>query len=107
MAQTVTKYLDENNIGTPNTKSWPKPQWKFVSQFEENVGDRNPSNLEELWTIYYQGRMEWKKKSIIMNKTTDYWSKILFTNPSARAGYDTRSIFKRSLAGLNSEFSFS
>ena len=30
-----------------------------------------------------------------------------FTNPSARAGYDTRSIFKRSLAGLNSEFSFS
>ena len=32
---------------------------------------------------------------------------VLFTNPSARAGYDTRSIFKRSLAGLNSEFSFS
>ena len=28
---------------------------------------------------------------------------ILFTNPSARAGYDTRSIFKRSLTGLNSE----
>ena len=32
---------------------------------------------------------------------------ILFTNPSARAGYDTRSIFKRSLTGLHSEFSFS
>ena len=32
---------------------------------------------------------------------------ILFTNPSARAGYDTRSIFKRSLTGLNSKFSFS
>ena len=32
---------------------------------------------------------------------------ILFTNPSARAGYDTRSIFKRNLTGLNSEFSFS
>ena len=31
----------------------------------------------------------------------------LFTNPSARAGYDTRSMFKRSLSGLNSEFSFS
>ena len=28
-------------------------------------------------------------------------------NPSARAGYDTRSIFKRSLTGLNSEFSVS
>ena len=32
---------------------------------------------------------------------------ITFTNPSTRAGYDTRSIFKRSLTGLNSEFSFS
>ena len=31
----------------------------------------------------------------------------IFTNPSARVGYDTRSIFKRSLTGLNSEFSFS
>ena len=28
-------------------------------------------------------------------------------NPSTRAGYDTWSIFKRSLTGLNSEFSFS
>ena len=36
-----------------------------------------------------------------------YLLKVLFTNPSARAGYDTRSIFKRSLTGLNSEFSFS
>ena len=31
----------------------------------------------------------------------------LFTNPSTRAGYDTRSISKQSLIGLNSEFSFS
>ena len=31
----------------------------------------------------------------------------IFTNLSAREGYDTRSIFKRSLTGLNSEFSFS
>ena len=31
----------------------------------------------------------------------------IFTDPSARAGYDTRSIFKQSLTGLNSEFSFS
>ena len=31
---------------------------------------------------------------------------IIFTNPSARAGYDTRSIFMRSLTRLNSEFSF-
>ena len=32
---------------------------------------------------------------------------MIFTNPSAWAGYDTRSIFKRSLTGLNLEFSFS
>ena len=32
---------------------------------------------------------------------------VLFTNPSAQAGYDTKSIFKWSLTGLNSEFSFS
>ena len=31
----------------------------------------------------------------------------IFTNPCARAGYDSMSIFKRSLTGLNSEFSFS
>ena len=37
----------------------------------------------------------------------DDLSTILFTNPSTRAGYDTRSIFKRSLTGFNSEFSFS
>ena len=38
---------------------------------------------------------------------THYIDIILFTNPSARAGYDTRSIFKQSLTGLNLEFFFS
>ena len=37
----------------------------------------------------------------------DFFDIIIFTNPSAREGYDTRSIFKRSLTGLNSKFSFS
>ena len=31
----------------------------------------------------------------------------IYSAPSSRAGYDTRSIFKRSLTGLNLEFSFS
>ena len=31
----------------------------------------------------------------------------IYTNSPAQAGYDTRSIFKRSLTGLISEFSFS
>ena len=30
----------------------------------------------------------------------------IFSNPSAWIGYDTKSIFKRSLTGLNSELSF-
>ena len=30
----------------------------------------------------------------------------IVTNPSARAGHDTRSIFKQSLTGLNSDFFF-
>ena len=38
---------------------------------------------------------------------TKFWRYAYLPNPSARAGYDTRSIFKRSLTGLNSEFSFS
>ena len=36
-----------------------------------------------------------------------YFELSYLSNPSARAGYDTRSIFKQSLTGLNSEFSFS
>ena len=31
---------------------------------------------------------------------------IYLSNPSTREEYDTRSVFKRSLTGLNSEFSF-
>ena len=31
----------------------------------------------------------------------------IFTYPSTRAGYDTRSVFKQILTGLNSEYSFS
>ena len=41
-------------------------------------------------------------KSVIIDKIHN----IIFTNPSAWAGYDTRSIFKWSLTGLNSEYSF-
>ena len=36
----------------------------------------------------------------------EYNNQIIFANPSAWAGYDTRSFFKQSLTGLNSEFSF-
>ena len=48
--------------------------------------------------------VSWSNNSTILPTWVEI---IIFTNPSARAGYDTRSIFKRSLTGLNSEFSFS
>ena len=35
------------------------------------------------------------------------WRLYIFIKPTSRAGYDTRPIFKRSLTGLNSQFSFS
>ena len=43
-------------------------------------------------------------KAIFMSVKLD---NTLFTKSSARAGYDTRSIFKRSLTGWNSDLSFS
>ena len=46
----------------------------------------------------YKKVVMWKK----FKKSNSY-----LPNPSARAGYNTRSIYKRSLTGLNSEFSFS
>ena len=44
---------------------------------------------------------------VLQGHTLSPYLFIIFNNPSARAGYDTRSIFKRSLIGLNSEFFFS
>ena len=57
--------------------------------------------MGSLWWVYYM-----TKVAQAVQGTCCGWQYI-FTNPSARAGYDTRSIFKRSLTGLNSEFSFS
>ena len=39
-----------------------------------------------------------------MTMTITPWAPPFFTNPSTRVGYDTKSIFKWSLTGLNSEF---
>ena len=48
---------------------------------------------------------KWQQVSSSLQDSSQYYAYL--PNPSARAGYDTRSIFKRSLTGLNSEFSFS
>ena len=60
--------------------TWPNVSWRYVLTTEDTATSGATSSQVEV---------------------------ILFINPSARAGYDTRSIFKRSLTGLNSEFSFS
>ena len=57
--------------------------------------------------IYFALRVVYKVKIFKKSEKLNKYLKVLFTNPSTRAGYDTRSIFKRSLTGLNSEFSFS
>ena len=61
--------------------------------------------LKLLW--YFRWRFIYNYISLIWQKEVFFNAIIIFTNPSTRAGYDTRSIFKRSLTGLNSEFSFS
>ena len=52
---------------------------------------------EKIWTWLQKGNLKRETEGLL----------ILFTNPSTRAGYDTRSVFKRSLTGLNLKFSFS
>ena len=57
-----------------------------------------------------QNTIHWKIRKLLVlsrNCLLFIYLFILFTNPSAREGYDARSIFKRSLTGFNSEFSFS
>ena len=50
----------------------------------------------------------WLSLSSKINKSWKFWSIIIIlSNPSVRAGYDTSSIFKQSLTGLISKFSFS
>ena len=76
-----------------------------------NAGQRHLYELE-LHSRYYVHFPTYNFGKVINLLTSSYGLiittglEVIFTNPSARAGYDTRSIFKRSLTGLNSEFSF-
>ena len=82
----------------------------FCCQITTNIW---PSNSVDSYSHdYYEwGTVEWETKTkdelkAMITAVFSNLNKVLFTNPSARAEYDTRSIFKRSLTGLNSEFSF-
>ena len=58
-----------------------------------------------------------RSRDVILRKPALFWCMVhvlvsviipvfLFTNPSSRTGYDTRSIVKQSLTGVISEFFF-
>ena len=96
-----------------------RPARTYIQQLCEDTG----CSSEDL-PVAMNDREKWRERvrDIRATSTTWWWLVILsfsleqklfkrvfiiFTNPSARAGYDTRSIFKRSLTGLNSGFSFS
>ena len=86
-----------------------RPARTYIQQLCENTGCC-PEDLPR--TMNY--REKWRERVRDIRDDDEYelsfglvLCHIIFTNPSARAGYDTRSIFKRSLTGLNSEFSFS
>ena len=74
------------------------------SASDRGVRTRILSKIEQNPDITLQQITEVCRRLVNLNHDSDM---VLFTNPSARAGYDTRSIFKWSLTGLNSEFSFS
>ena len=108
------------------SSDWNHPIRAMVQS--DPVLNSHPSNWLNLmclftqdksWLNYMTKKQNTKKKqlnNLFCNTATKKRDKkqvwvltifIIFTNPSARTGYVTRSIFKRSLTGLNSEYSFS
>ena len=59
--------------------------YSFTYFFDAVSGDKDYENIENIFRT--------RRRDVT-----------IFNNPSVRAGYDTRSIFKRSLTGLTSEF---
>ena len=77
-------------------------------QLRGAIGTQCPSITEDVQVCGVLARFSGLTHSFWLNGGhLFFFLKILFTNPSARAGYDTRLILKRSLTDLNSEFSFS
>ena len=84
-----------------------RPARTYIQQLCAEAG----CNLEDLLEAM-DDREGWRERvrDIRADGATWWWwwsSSSYLPNPSARAGYDTRSIFKLSLTGLNLEFSFS
>ena len=76
---------------------------KVFGMTRPGIEPRSPRPLANTLPTRPMSRLHMRVYNAICNGIQNY----VLTNPSARAGYDTRSIFKRSLTDLNSEFSFS
>ena len=77
----------------------PLPQW-FI---HGNKAKLTKFRMSENYPIYIKNVVEEYPYSILNELQKRYYH-IISTNPSARAGYDTRSIFKRSLINQKAEF---
>ena len=91
-----------------------EPSWedKGVHTFPKGICPKVKVGLVSLFNGISTFCRLFNAKAILQEEQLWYylthnWEDNLFTNPSAQAGYDTRSIFKRSSTGFHSEFSFS
>ena len=88
-------------IWTPSygrTKAgWPART--YIPQLCEDMGCSSEDLLEAM-NDREECTWPWQKFSSSEKNQSMFGFLVLFTNPSARAGYDTRSIFKRSLTGF-------
>ena len=80
---------------------------KKISGFKKCLSNKKKNLIGMLQTVRQTLKKVKELKKHEKKKKKKKTDVILFTNPSARAGYDTKSIFKRSLTDLISEFSFS
>ena len=89
----------------------PTPPTAALTEFfhadREREREREREMLIDICLPIYIYIYIYHRSPCLTKERADIENEILFSNPSARAGYDTRSIFKRSLTDLNSEFSFS
>ena len=91
----------DGECGGRDREGWSKERWRW----RNCTRLRCILNLHKLIKKFKNSLPIFIQIFISIFQCTISWSYL--PNPSARAGYDTRSIFKRSLTGLNSEFSFS
>ena len=97
------KLISDILLWTPSN-GWAKaghPVCTYIQQLCANTG----CSPEDLLKAMDDREVCQERVRNICTDSMTWW--YYLPTPSARAGYDTRSIFKRSLTGLNSEFSLS